>query len=128
MQRDSENRLFDENRQIWEERYARGEAVNRYPHDMLVSFVFRRYGQRERYKVRILDYGSGGGNHSAFLAKEGFDYYAIDYSQSAISLTSNTISSFGVTPDESKLVCGNFKNLPFHENFFDAVTKALPNF
>lgn len=113
---------FEENQSIWEQRYSRGEVVLRYPDNHVVSFVMRQYGKvRNKSRIRILDLGCGGGNHTAFLAKEGFDYYAVDYSQSAIEWTCKTMEFHGITPDPKKIICSNISSLPFADGFFDAV-------
>jgi SAM-dependent methyltransferase len=109
------------NQVIWEDRYSREIVLNRYPFNQIVSFILRNYGKCDRSKTRILDYGCGGGNHSVFLLKEGFDVYGIDYSNSAILHTLGIIRKDGFTPNEDNFICQDFLTLPFQDNFFDAV-------
>ena len=109
------------NQEIWEDRYYKGQVLNRYPFDAIVTFVMRNFAKLDRPSVKILDLGSGGGNHTIFLAKEGFCFYAIDYSQSAINHTRNILNNMEVNFGEEQLVCGDFVNLPFEDNFFDGI-------
>jgi len=109
------------NKKIWEDRYSNNQAVNRYPYNKVVSFVLRNYGKSKRSNIRLLDYGCGGGNHSAFLINEGFDTYGIDYSSSAINHTINTIKDYCGKTNENNFVCHDFLKLPYDNNFFDAV-------
>ena len=84
---------MDGNRKIWEERYSKGMVLNKYPYTEVVSFVLRNFANSNKKNIKILDYGSGGGNHTFFLAAEGFDFYSIDYSSSAVSHTIKTLKS-----------------------------------
>jgi ubiquinone/menaquinone biosynthesis C-methylase UbiE len=109
------------NQKIWEKRYASGQVLNRYPFDMVVSFVMRNFAGVERNQICILDYGCGGGNHTIFLAQEGFKYYAIDYSSSAINHVKSRLQILGFKPDIDQLICQDFVSLPYENNFFDAI-------
>ena len=71
---------FDE---TWEEIHA-SQEWGQYPSEQVIRFVARNYYQKERSKVRILDFGCGGGSHTWYLAREGFDTYAFDGSASAV--------------------------------------------
>ena len=111
-------------REIWERRYSQGQAVNRYPFDLVVSFVLRRFSKlppEERKDARILDYGCGTGAHAGFIADEGFDYYGIDYSDTAARITEETLAEHGVVSPEDKVTCGDFGQLPYSDEFFDLV-------
>jgi SAM-dependent methyltransferase len=109
------------NQEIWESRYSRGDVVNRYPYDMVVSFILRQFGKGSRADTRILDYGCGGGNHCAFLAREGFDFYGVDFSISAIRHAKSVIEAAGGLVKPNKLICTDFVHTSFPDNHFDAV-------
>lgn len=109
------------NQEIWESRYSRGEVVNRYPFEMVVSFVLRQFGKGDRAATRILDYGCGGGNHCAFLAREGFDFYGVDFSISAIRHATAVIEAAGGIVEPNKLICTDFAHTSFPDSHFDAV-------
>ena len=83
------------NAQIWEERYNKRDVVNRYPHEDVIGFMLRNY-KADKDKVKVLDLGCGTGNNLVFLAKEGYDYYGIDYSHSAIQIVSETFDYFSL--------------------------------
>lgn len=69
----------------WEAIYSRGEQLNRYPYNEIVSFTMRRWGNNGGIGKHALDVGCGSGVHSQFLAERGARVTAFDYSQSAIS-------------------------------------------
>lgn len=71
---------FDE---TWEEIHKETEWGH-YPSETIIRFVARNYYKSNRSQVKILDYGCGGGAHTWYLAREGFDTYAFDGSKSAI--------------------------------------------
>lgn len=73
------------NGEFWESIYDKGEQLNRYPFDSVVSFVMSNYPKNKRREdVRILELGCGAGNNLWFAAREGFDVTGIDISPSAI--------------------------------------------
>jgi len=103
---------------VWEQNYLNGR-YNKYPFDKVVSFVFNYYGSvKDRKAVKILDLGCGGGTHTEFLLKEGFSYYAIDGSKTAVEITQRILENNG---GNGVVVEGDFCNMPFLSNFFDAV-------
>ena len=57
--------------------YKNGKELNRYPSEILVSWVFRN--RVHKYK-KVLDIGCGFGNNLRFLIENGFDAYGIDNS------------------------------------------------
>ena len=68
---------------VWEEIHA-SQEWGKYPSEPVIRFVARNYYKKDRKMVKILDFGCGGGSHTWYLAKEGFDTYAFDGSQSAV--------------------------------------------
>jgi hypothetical protein len=58
-------KIDDENKRLWEKRYADNFRVAKYPFNTIVSMVLRRFGNEEnRALVNILDYGCGGGGQT----------------------------------------------------------------
>lgn len=101
---------------IWEEKYSQGQA-ERYPWDMVVSFVYRNYPRHKpRHEVRILEIGCGTGSNLWFAAREGFQVAGIDGSSSAINFAQKRFEEDGLIGD---LQVGDFTELPFESNFFD---------
>jgi SAM-dependent methyltransferase len=101
---------------IWEEMYAAGH-VQRYPWDVIVSFVFRHAPRdRPRQAVWILEVGCGSASNLWFAAREGFAVAGIDGSASAIEQAKNRFEAEGLSGD---LRVGDFTSLPFEDDSFD---------
>lgn len=111
------NQSFDP---IWEEAiYSRGQHLNRYPFDLVVSFVYRHAPRtKPRDQVRVLEVGCGAGNNLWFVAREGFSAAGVDASSSAIEYARKRFEAEGLSAD---LRVGDFTALPFAENTFDLV-------
>lgn len=67
----------------WEKIYQNREWGS-YPTEHVIRFVARNYYAAQREKIKILDFGCGMGAHTWYLAREGFDTYAFDISETAI--------------------------------------------
>ena len=105
---------------IWEnEIYGRGQALNRYPFDSVVTFVFRHAPRHKpRAAVRVLEIGCGAGNNIWFLAREGFQAYGIDGSATAIAHARDRLAYERLAAD---LRVGDFTELPYDDSLFDLV-------
>jgi SAM-dependent methyltransferase len=103
---------------IWEEGiYGQGQHLNRYPFDVVVSFVYRNYPrQKSRNECRILEIGCGAGNNLWFAAREGFQVAGIDGSRSAIAFARKRFADEGLVGD---LRVGDYTDLPFLHDSFD---------
>ncbi len=73
---------------------------------------------KERNVKRILDLCFGTGRHVVFFAERGFDVYGIDISEKGKEITEKKIKEKGL---KANLKIVNMKNLPFDDNFFDAI-------
>jgi SAM-dependent methyltransferase len=103
---------------IWEDKYAKGHA-QRYPWDVVVSFVFRNVPRdRPRGDIRILEVGCGTGSNLWFAAREGFSVAGIDASPSAIATARQRFGDEGLAGD---LQVGDFTQLAFDDAGFDCV-------
>lgn len=103
----------------WEELYSEGKHLNRYPWDMLVSFVYRNAPKdKPRNKIKILEVGCGTGSNLWFAAREGFCVAGIDGSESAINYVRERFTKEGL---EGDFKVGDFTRLPFEANSFDIV-------
>lgn len=69
--------------EIWNEIHKE-RAWGGYPSEHVIRFVARNYYAGNRSETRILDFGCGGGSHTWYLAREGFDTYAFDGSPYAV--------------------------------------------
>jgi len=66
----------------------------------------------------VLDLGCGAGNHSKFLAENGFDVYGIDGSRSVIKICKKRFKEWKLRASFEQ---GDFLNLPYKDSFFDLV-------
>lgn len=104
--------------QAWE-RIFKAQSWGKYPTEEVIRFVASRFkDQSSRSQIRVLDLGCGGGAHTWFLAREGFDTYAIDGSESGIRQTEALLRAEGV---KANLTVGDFTKLDYPAEFFDAV-------
>jgi ubiquinone/menaquinone biosynthesis C-methylase UbiE len=101
---------------IWEEKYAAGHH-QRYPWDMVVSFVFRNAPRdRPRSEVAIVEVGCGTGSNLWFAAREGFAVAGVDASASAIAAARKRFQEEKLSGD---LRVADFTALPFADATFD---------
>ncbi len=104
---------------IWEDIYSEGKALNRYPFDQVVSFIYRNYSRaKPRAETKILEIGCGAGNNLWFAAREGFTVAGVDGSPSAIEFARKRFAEEGLQGD---LRVADFIHLPFADNSFDFV-------
>ncbi len=89
-----------------------------YPSEHVIRFVARNYYNRVRNEVKILDFGCGTGANTWFLAREGFDTYAFDISESAISKLNDRMKNEGL---KVNAICSDGMSLPYEEKSFDAI-------
>ena len=99
------------------ERNYINKKFNKYQYDEVISIIFKNYNNATRNKTKILDLGCGGGNNSYFIAKEGFDLYAVDGSNESIKLTKQKLSFYNKT----KIIKCNFTKMPYKNNFFNSI-------
>lgn len=101
----------------WETIHSRKEWGG-YPSEHVIRFVARNYYKLDRSRVKILDFGCGTGANTWFLAREGFDTYAFDISESAIKILNMRMIKEGLTVST---LCSDGLNLPYRDNYFDAI-------
>lgn len=90
-----------------------------YPHDSVVSFIFRNIpNNKPKNKVNVLDIGCGGGNNLFFVAEIGLNAYGIDGSENAIAIANKRFKDKKLP---AHLFTGDFRELPYESNFFDLV-------
>ena len=108
---------------IWEELYGAGAQLNRYPWDVVVSFLFTNKPRgRAHSDVNILEVGCGAGSNLWFAAREGFRVAGIDGSESGIAYARGRFEAEGLAGD---LRVGDFTDLPWPDGSFDlAVDRA----
>ena len=90
-----------------------------YPSEHIIRFIARNYyNVEDRKKVKILDFGSGTGAHTWYLAREGFDTWAFDISETAIMRLKKRMEHENL-PVHAE-VCDGL-NVSYETGFFDAV-------
>ena len=103
---------------IWESKYSAGH-VQRYPWDVVVSFVFRNTPKdRPPSEIKIMEIGFGTAPNLWFAAREGFQVFGVEGSKSAVNLAREKFKSEGLQGD---LRVGDFTNLPFENDAFDLI-------
>lgn len=105
----------------WEEIHAT-EEWGKYPSEYVIRFVARNYYKENRKNIKILDFGCGAGSNTWFLAREGFDTYAFDGSQSAVDKAKKRFEKEGLEADFR--VCDALET-GYEDNFFDCVIDCV---
>lgn len=109
----------------WEDLYASGQHLNRWPYDHVISFLKRgssRLGYSVTPPLRLLEVGFGAGNNLLAAAVEGFSVAGIDGSPSAVGFAQTRFDNEGVS---GELVVGDFVDLPWGDAQFDFVVDRL---
>ncbi len=106
--------------ELWEtELYGKGNYLNRYPFDNVVTFLFRNYPrEKKREAIKIMEVGCGAGNNLWFAAREGFNVTGIDGSKTAIQYAKDRFTAEGL---KGHFIVGDFTSLPFEDQEFDIV-------
>ncbi len=102
---------------IWEKIHST-QAWGQYPSEPLIRFVARNYYSKEKSRVRILDFGCGQGASTWYLAREGFDTYAFDGSESAVRKAKERLDKEGL---HATFQVVDAAAVDYSDEFFDAV-------
>jgi ubiquinone/menaquinone biosynthesis C-methylase UbiE len=102
---------------IWEKVFNKHEW-GKYPAESLIRFVARNLYAKDRKQVKILEVGCGPGANIWYMAREGFNVYGIDGSETAIKNANDKMKNEGF---KGELVVGDIENLPYLDSYFDAV-------
>lgn len=102
---------------IWETIH-KNQEWGKYPSEQVIRFVARNYYDKERRLIKILDFCCGAGSNTWYLAREGFDVYAFDGSQSAVAKVKDRMEEEGLKAD---LRVRDALELDYLDNFFDCV-------
>jgi SAM-dependent methyltransferase len=71
----------------WNELHAVPRFSPQYPSELVIRWTFRNFPRDRAGEFRLLDVGAGGGRHTVFWAREGFQAAATDVSQLAVAQT-----------------------------------------
>ena len=108
----------------WEQVHSRTEW-GQYPAEHVIRFIARNFYNTKRDEIRILDFGCGGSAHTWYLAREGFDTYAFDGSNSAVEKLKTRLKKEGLNANVQ--VC-DAAQLKYEYNFFDAIIDNFCSF
>ncbi len=105
---------------VWDDIFA-SRSWGTYPSESLIRFIARNYyNAPDRKKVKILDLGAGTGANTTYLAREGFDTYAIDGSAVAVDIIAQKLKKESL---EASLASGDIRNLPYADNSMDCIVE-----
>lgn len=108
---------------VWNEIFENREW-GRYPAEDLIRFIAKNYYKEiGRRKIKILEIGCGTGANLWYMAREGFSVYGIDGSKVAINKAKQRLDS-EIKNWSGELLEGDVVNLPFKDNYFDAVVDS----
>lgn len=102
----------------WEEIH-RNQEWGKYPSEQLVRFIARNFYNNDRKNIKILDFGCGAGANTWFLAREGFDVYAFDGSESAVNRAKDYLNKEGYNNVHFSVMDGT--ELDYASDMFDCV-------
>ncbi|WP_434304815.1 class I SAM-dependent methyltransferase [Clostridium botulinum] len=102
---------------IWEEIHKEQEW-GKYPSEEVIRFVARNFYKLDRKNIKILDFGCGTGAVTWYIAREGFDAYGFDGSETAIKKAQKRIEEEGV---KASLQVADAANIAYKDDFFDAI-------
>lgn len=108
--------------ETWDEIFANGQQLNRWPFDVVVAFVFRHRPAKPRSETAIIEVGFGTGNNLWFAAAEGFEVAGVERSPTAVEYAKQRLAEAGL---DGHLCVGDFRRLPFEDERFDlAIDRA----
>lgn len=105
---------------LWNALNSQKQFQLKYPSEHVIRYISSYFTDDKslRKDTKIADIGCGCGRHTVLLAKEGFNTYASDISESAIKATKRSLHENNV---DAVLHLADTKKLSFPNNFFDGV-------
>ncbi|MGM0599608.1 MAG: class I SAM-dependent methyltransferase [Candidatus Rifleibacteriota bacterium] len=94
----------------------------KYPAEEVIRFVFRNFSASDRSEMKILDLGCGQGANCWFLARENFDFFAVDGSYRAATKCDELVRT--ITNPQGRILQADLGLLPFADSSFDAIVDA----
>lgn len=102
------------------------DAQRKYPNEELLRFLAREFSLKmefnARKNIKILELGCGTCANLWAVGKEGFDAYGIDFSEKAIQIGKEVLKRWNV---KANIIVGDFRKLPYENDFFDCVFDIL---
>ena len=100
----------------WEEAYQKKGEIQAWVSDIVKNSLDLF---KERNVKKVLDLCFGTGRHVIFLAENGLDVYGIDISKTGKEITEKKVKGKNLKNVHLKLA--DMHNIPFENNFFDAI-------
>ena len=99
----------------WELAYQGGHTRESEAHEEAewLTELFRKHAVG-----RILDLGCGDGRHLVWFASRGFEMFGLDSAPTAVCLAQEFLARAGLS---AEVQCGDMTELPWSDDFFDAV-------
>jgi len=102
---------------IWEKIHSEQEW-GKYPPEEIVRFVARNLYRLDRPNTKVLEIGCGTGAITWYLAREGFDAFGVDGSETAIGKGRQRLADERLA---AHLSVGDVSKLDFKDAHFDAI-------
>lgn len=106
---------------LWEKIHSQREW-GKYPNEELIRFIAKNFfniPKNERNKLKVLELGCGQGANLWFLAREGFDVYGFDISESAIEKAKKALKEWNIK--SVKLEVQDILDINYPDEFFDII-------
>ena len=100
---------------VWEDIYADGRHLNKYPFNNVPNYYFR-HRPRTGAPAKVLEVGFGAGNNLWMCAREGASVAGVDAAPSGVKFANERFAAEGLSGD---LRVGDFCALPFDDESFD---------
>jgi SAM-dependent methyltransferase len=109
------NDEFHDARGAWEKQYKKGYFLGEPIQEELPAIIqrFKSHGVSS-----ILDLGCGSGRHTVYLAKQGFDVFAVDIAPTGLDVTMQKLAAQDL---KGHMTLADILHLPYQDRFFDAI-------
>ena len=117
------NQILETNKALWQDKYAAGQEVMKYPADHIVRFYFH-YLRRNIPGGRIFDYGCGSANNCIFFMQQGYEVYGVDTAETSLAMIQDNLEMYHIDPamvERFSVIPTEFAPLPFEDQYFDVI-------
>lgn len=117
------DQFLQANQDNYEDLYTKREAFLRYPADWVIRF-HNMYLRQNIPGGRVLDYGCGSGNNSAFFIEQGYEVHGVDVAEASLDLINLNFESRHLDPslaDRFSIIPRDNLVLPYEDGYFDVV-------
>lgn len=105
--------------EVWNEWHDNRSPT--YPHEKVIQFVKRNFGEIDSQELTALDLGCGSGVHLEFLARMGFAVSGIDASPRAIENSKRRLAQISPT---AKLTCTFLSEAKLPKDSYDCIVST----